>query len=126
MITQNFITEFELSLLRSYASAARQQQHQTAEPNFAGAVKLQDSFIKEFMNAFNQRRRILEQEIIVGRNRDPAKIVDQIQRLVDAKLRTVLYQKGGKMDEQSFRKALRELKMEVRSVFYREVPLGSS
>lgn len=126
MITQNFMMELELSLLRSFASASRQQGQQTAEPNFTGAIKLQDYFMKEFMAAFDQKRKILEQEITAGRNRDPTKIVDQIQRLVDAKLRTTLYQKGGKIDEQSFRKAVRELKMEVRTVFYKEVPLGRS
>ena len=124
MITQDFMMEFELSLLRSFAAASRQQGQQTVEPNFTGAIKLQDSFVKEFMAAFEQKRKVLEQEILVGRNRDPAKMVDQIQRVVDAKLRTILYQKGGRIDEQSFRKAVRELKMEVRSVFYKEIPSG--
>ncbi|MDP3733852.1 MAG: hypothetical protein Q8R37_01360 [Nanoarchaeota archaeon] len=123
MITQIFLRELEMSLLRSYGFAVRNTAAVKTDTSVLGNVTAQDLFVKQFMAAFDEKRASLEREIVVGGNRDAAKLFDQVQRMVDAKVRVLLFHKQGKIDEKSFQSAIRELKTEVRSVFYNKVSL---
>ena len=118
MITQIFIREFEMSLLRSYGLAARKVSQLKADTSVVGNVTAQDVFIKQFLESFGQKRVLLEREIAIGGHRETAKLFDKIQRMAEAKVQVLLFHKNGKIDEPSFQKIVRELKTEIRSVFY--------
>lgn len=113
-----------MSLLRAYGATVRQAAAVKTDTSVLGNVTAQDLFVKKFMATFDEKRAALEREIVVGGNRDAAKLFDQVQRMVEAKVRVLLFHKNGKVDEKSFHNAIRELKTEVRSVFYNKVSLS--
>src|SRR3989344_5946228 len=116
MITQIFIREFEMSLLRSYGLAVRKVSQLKADTSVVGNVTAQDVFIKQFLESFGQKRVLLEREMAIGGHRETAKLFDKIQRMAEAKVQVLLFHKNGKIDEPSFQKVVRELKTEIRSV----------
>ena len=117
MITQGFLTEFELSLLKAYNRANSQSIIISGnESNFVGASRFQNEFIKSFMDAFQQQRHILERELRKGGN-NPDKIMEKINNEVEAKLRKVLLH-NSRLDQQTFQNIAREMKKDIRNVFY--------
>jgi len=117
MITQGFLTEFELSLLKAYNRANSQSIIISGnESNFVGASRFQNEFIKSFMDAFQQQRHILERELRKGGN-NPDKIMEKINNEVEAKLRKVLFH-NSRLDQQTFQNIAREMKKDIRNVFY--------
>ncbi|HIG92931.1 MAG: hypothetical protein QT02_C0001G0096 [archaeon GW2011_AR9] len=118
MITQDFLTEFESCLLRSYGRACKKSDPTKTPTNFVTTVSSQHEFITAFMDTFTERRSILEGEIQKGGHRNPALLVEKIQRTVEAKIRTALIQKGNVIDTMVFQKMVRDLKWEIRTIFY--------
>lgn len=116
MITQDFLTEFELSLIRSYARAARLSSGGSS--GIVETARKTEGFTTAFMDTFQQRHSILERHIALGGHRDPSAIVGKVQRLVEHKLKNYLFQKGNKLDRGAFDMMARELKVEVRTLFY--------
>ena len=113
MITQSFLTEFELSLLKSYNRASKKNIIIGGnESNFIGASKYQN----EFMDAFKEQHAILERELRRGGN-NPEKLMDKIGREVESKIRMSLFQKS-RLDQNAFETIARDLKKDIRSVFY--------
>lgn len=132
MITQKMLYEIELAMLRAYARASRKiAKAKTAkkEPNVFGqneqkAVSLaacRDLFVKEFVTSVKEKRSVFEQEIAEGGYRDPAKLADVVYNLIESRLNSELTQKFMKqksLDENSFRKMVSDLKIDLREVFY--------
>src|SRR3989338_4724332 len=117
MITQDFLTELELSLIRSYARASRISS--TAPMgSTVESMRASNDFTNAFMETFAQRRPILERQIAVGGHHNPPLISDQVNRMVEKKLKSALFQKGNKLDRGTFDKMTRELKTEIRTLFY--------
>ncbi|MBI2662370.1 hypothetical protein HYX11_02840 [Candidatus Woesearchaeota archaeon] len=117
MITQGFLTEFELSLLKAYNRANSQSIIISGnESNFVGASRFQNEFLKSFMVAFQQQRHILERELRKGGN-NPDKMMEKINSEVEAKLRKVLFH-NSRLDQQTFQNIAREMKKDIRNVFY--------
>ena len=118
MITQDFLTEFESCLLRSYGRAVKKSDPTRIPTTFVTTVSSQHDFMTAFMNTFEERRSVLEAEIGRGGHRNPALLVEKVQKIVDAKLRNALLRKGTALDQPAFQKIIRDLKWEVRSIFY--------
>lgn len=117
MITQGFLTEFELSLLKAYNRANSQSIIISGnESNFVGASRYQNEFIQNFMNVFHQQRSILDRELRKGGN-NPDKMMEKINREVESKLRNVLFHTA-RLDQQTFQNLARDMKKEIRNVFY--------
>jgi len=117
MITQGFLTEFELSLLKAYNRASSQSIIISGnESNFVGASRFQTEFIQGFMKAFQQQRAILDRELRKGGN-NPDKMMEKINREVEAKLRTAMFH-NSRLDSQTFQNIARDLKKDIRNVFY--------
>ncbi len=117
MITQSFLTEFELSLLKSFNRASRKNIVITGnESNFIGVSKYQNEFLTSFMDAFKEQHGILGRELRKGGN-DPAKLMDKISREVESKVRMSLFQKS-RLDANLFQGIARDLKKDIRNVFY--------
>jgi len=117
MITQGFLTEFELSLLKAYNRANSQSIIISGnESNFVGASRFQNEFIQNFMNVFQQQRSILDRELRKGGN-NPDKMMEKINNEVEAKLRKVLFHTT-RLDQQTFQNIAREMKKNIRNVFY--------
>ncbi len=117
MITQAFLTEFELCLLKSYNRASKKNIIIGGnESNFIGASKYQNEFLGAFMEAFKEQHSILERELRRGGN-NPDKLMDKIAKEVESKVRMTLYQKS-RLDSLAFQNIARDLKKDIRSVFY--------
>jgi len=122
MISQDFLTELEISLLRSYAKASSHiLPRNQREPNFLGSAQYKEDFVNKFMAILDGRRLVLNEMIQYGGHKNSAELLDKVYKTVEDAIRAelvrnLLNQKT--MDELSFRKVLRELKNTVRSVFY--------
>ena len=118
MITQNFLLEYEMSLLKSYNRASRSMVNETSkEANYLSQSKKREHFVKEFMTAFKEHEPVLSKEILKGGHPDSSKLLQKIGQDVESKLRAVFYGKE-KLERPAFQKVLRDLKADVRSVFY--------
>jgi len=117
MITQSFLTEFEVALFKAYNRSSRNSTPITGnESNFAGASKYQNEFITQFMKTFQEQHAVLERELRRGSN-DPTQLMNKINSEVEAKLRNALFHKP-KMDQTVFDGIAKELRRDIRSVFY--------
>lgn len=115
MITQSFLTEFEIGLLKAFAKASRTK---TATPheNFATIIKSQEAFMSEFTRIFGLHLPILEKEIVLA-GHNPVTLLPKVQRQIDSSIRTA-YMKHNALSEAAFKSVLRDLKTSVRSSFY--------
>lgn len=117
MIPLSFLTEFEISLLKAYNRASHKSTPITGkESDFVGAAHYQDEFVQAFMGAFQEQHALLERELRKGGN-EPTKLMNSISRDVELKLRTLLYQRR-RLDLTIFQSFAKDMKKEVRSVFY--------
>ncbi len=115
MITQNFLMEFELCLLRAYNHAARKVEGKKGS-DVSSRAHLREDFVKEFMNTFGEQHSVLGWEIEKG-GHDSAKLLQKISKEVEGKVRTFLLQKEP-TDKKTFERLVRDLKNDIRSVFY--------
>ncbi|MEK6969481.1 MAG: hypothetical protein AABW48_03565 [Nanoarchaeota archaeon] len=117
MIPVSFLTEFEISLLKAYNRASHKSTPiYGKEADFVGAAQYQNEFIQAFMSAFQEQHALLERELRKGGN-DPVKTLSSISRDVESKLRTLLFQRR-RLDTAVFQSFAKDMKKEVRSVFY--------
>lgn len=123
MITQNFVKELEMALYRSYgranSSVRSRSQH---EPNFLGDTTYKEQVVKIFAEVLQERRPVLESEISKGGHQNTAEMFSKVSALVENKVRATmtrssLSNKG--FDQAAFEKMARDLKTEVRDVFYK-------
>lgn len=122
MITQGMLAEIEASMLRSFTRTANKiTPLSQRENNFLGTAKYKEEFVKEFITNVQERRPTLHQEIIKGGYKDYPRLADKVYRLIEEKIRreltTSLMSRKG-LDEAAFNKLIRELKLDVRNVFY--------
>lgn len=119
MITQDFLLQFEMALLRAYAKASRQGLPTDGNnTNFINAANSRNSFTQTFMNTFEERNIILEREIRAGGHHDPENLVLSLNRMIENKLNSALFHKNNQLTSEQFQQALRELKRDVRNIFY--------
>lgn len=119
MITLNFTTELEILLIKAYAQTNRKVSLQSGvSTNFLGAAQQRSAFIQAFMNTFQENSQILDQEIRKGGHANSQELLKKVAALVEGKLNSALFHKDNRIDEASFRQIVRDLKKEVRSVFY--------
>lgn len=116
MITQGFLTEYELLLIRSFRRATKAQTH-SGGPNFYYAVQGRDQFMREFMEAFRESGTMLTNEIARGGYRDAAGMFERVSRDVEAKLQSHFLRQD-KMEQLQFERLARQWKLDVRNLFY--------
>src|SRR3989338_8925769 len=116
MITQGFITEYELLLIRSFRKATKAQPS-SGGPNFFYAVQGRDQFMREFMAAFRENGGLLTSEITRGGYRAPAEFFERVARDVEAKLQYHFIRQD-KMEQLQFERLVRQWKLDVRNLFY--------
>lgn len=116
------ITELEASMLRSFARAnAKVSPMSQREKNFLTGAKYKEEFMVEFMTNMESRKPTFEQEVAKGGYKDTSRLATSVYRLVEDKIRRELTQKllGNKgLDEVAVSKVIREIKVEMRNVFY--------
>ncbi|MBI2666393.1 hypothetical protein HYX13_02160 [Candidatus Woesearchaeota archaeon] len=119
MITQQFLDRFEASLLKAYNRYHRQgaMELKQSVPEFMKTANAREDFLQRFMTTFAEQNQVLSEEVARGGHHDPAKIVDQIHLLVRNKMAAVDFGKAVP-EEKAFRKAILELKTEIRRTFY--------
>ena len=118
MITQDFLLEYEMTLLKAYNRASHSMTNETSkDANYLSQSKKREHFVKEFMLAFREQEVMLSKEILKGGHPDAAKLLQKIGQDVESKLRSAFYGKEN-LDRPAFQKVLRDLKTDVRSVFY--------
>jgi hypothetical protein len=115
MITQGFLMEFELGLLRAYNRAARKVEGKKSS-DVSSRAQVREDFIREFMGTFSQEHSVLGWEIEKG-GHDSSKLLQKISKEVEGKVRTFLLQKEPK-DRATFERMVRDLKNDIRNVFY--------
>ncbi len=119
MITQNFIIEYELSLLKAYNRASKSKPLTGGlGGNFVESAKSRDEFVREFGTAFRTNSAVLLREIEKGGYTKPQEYLEKVARDVETKLQQHLYRKENKLDIVGFERLARTWKTEVRTVFY--------
>ncbi len=119
MITLNFTTEFEILLIKAYAQANRRVSIQSGvSTNFLGAAQQRSGFVKEYMKIFGENCQLLDSEVRKGGHANSSEIMGKVSTLVESKLNSALFHKDNRLDEASFRQVVRDLKKDVRTVFY--------
>lgn len=115
MITQGFLMEFELCLLRAYNRAARKVEGKKGS-DVSSRAYVRTDFMKEFLDTFSQQQSVLGWEIQKG-GHDSGKMLPKISKEVEGKVQTFLLQKEPK-DRAAFERMVRALKNDIRNVFY--------
>ncbi|MBS3166286.1 hypothetical protein J4444_04140 [Candidatus Woesearchaeota archaeon] len=115
VVTQDFLTEFELSLIRCYNKAAKKGTP-TLGANVVSAATTRNDFSKEFMATFNAQREVLEREIRKGGHGDYDKVFNNIVREVEGKVQSATLR--NQIERVAFEKVIRDLKVNIRSAFY--------
>ena len=114
MITQDFLTEFEVSLLKSYNEAVKGNSTEHSS-DVLSTVRRREQFVKSFMEAFREQDDVLGTQIQRGGH--AASVLQKVQQEVENKVRTALFHQDS-LDKTSFQRLVRELKNGIRSVFY--------
>ncbi|MDP3698384.1 MAG: hypothetical protein Q8R47_02245 [Nanoarchaeota archaeon] len=123
MITQDFVKELEMALYRSYGRAnTKIKSRSEHQPNFVGDTTYKEEVVKVFTEVLLGRRPVLESEILKGGHQNTAEMFSKVSAMVENKIRATmtrssLSNKG--FDQSSFEKMVRDLKVEVRDVFYK-------
>ncbi|MEW5897481.1 MAG: hypothetical protein AB1668_07340 [Nanoarchaeota archaeon] len=138
MITQKMLYEIELAMLRAYARAshkiakvktARKETNATCSgsnatcsgSNSVNLAASKDNFMREFSACLKKKRNLFEKEIAEGGYREPARLADMVYNLIESRLSSELTQKfmaQKGLDENSFKKVVSDLKLDLREVFY--------
>ena len=112
-----------MALYRSFGRTntkikSRSEHH----PNFVGDTTYKEEVVKVFTTVLQERRPVLESEIFKGGHQNTAEMFSKVSAMVENKVRATmtrssLASKG--FDQASFEKMVRDLKVEVRDVFYK-------
>ncbi len=117
MITQNFLLEYELKLIKAFNRANRNKPLSNSAGGYLEASKARDQFVSEFGVAFREGSANLIQEIAKGGYKPP-EMFEKIARDAETKLSNYLYQKDNRLDIVGFERLARDWKGDVREVFY--------
>ncbi len=121
MITQEFLDQLEAGMLKSYNRLVRKglPSHDAGVPNFLKETTYRNDFVSAFMATFKEHEPRLQFEIERGGHANYEKLLQNINQMVENKLSSALYhKKADEADEYVIKKIIRELKVEVRSIFY--------
>lgn len=123
MITQDFVKELEMALYRSFGRAnSKIKSRSEHQPNFVGDTTYKEEVVKVFTSVLQERKHILENEILKGGHQNTGEMFSKVTAMVENKVRATmtrssLSNKG--FDQATFEKMVRDLKVEVRDVFYK-------
>jgi len=110
-------------LYRSYGRAnSKIKSRSEHQPNFVGDTTYKEEVVKIFSSVMQERKPVLESEILKGGHKNTAEMFSKVTSLVENKVRSTmtrssLASKG--FDQASFEKMVRDLKVEVRDIFYK-------
>ncbi len=117
MITQDFLLEYEIKLIKAFNRANRNKPLSNNPGGYLEAAKTREAFVAEFGVAFRESSEHLVREIAKG-GYNPVEKFERVARDVEAKLSKHLYAKDNKLDIVGFERLARDWKGEVREVFY--------
>lgn len=123
MITQDFVKELEMALYRSYGRAnSKIKSRSEHQPNFVGDTTYKEEVVRVFTEVLQERKPVLESEILKGGHKNTDEMFSKVSSMVENKVRmtmtrSTLSNKG--FDQAAFEKMVRDLKVEVRDVFYK-------
>lgn len=120
MISQEFLQQLELALLRGYGRASNHTARGQHEPNFLGSAKYKEEFVQQFMSLLEERKALLAKSIMVA-GHNPVTIINKLYPIIENKVREELTRNTlnyKTMDEKSFRKVIQDVKKEIPDLFY--------
>lgn len=112
-----------MALYRSYGRAnTKIKSRSEHQPNFVGDTTHKEEVVKVFTAVLQERRLVLENEILKGGHKNTAEMFSKVTAMVENKVRMTmtkssLSNKG--FDQKAFEGMVRDLKTEVRDVFYK-------
>ena len=123
MITQDFVKELEMALYRSYGRAnTKLKSRSDHQPNFVGDTTYKEEIVKVFIDVLQERKQVLEREILKGGHKNTAEMFSKVTSMVENKVRTTMTTSSlsnKSFDQAAFEKMARDLKTEVRDIFYK-------
>jgi hypothetical protein len=121
MISQEFLKELELAMLRGYGKATNQTMPRgQREANFLGSAQYKEEFVKHLMSVLEERKAVLAQSIMTG-GHNPVKIIGKLYPIIENKVREELTRNSlnyKTMNEKSFGKVIQDVKKEIPDLFY--------
>lgn len=122
MISQSFLDQLEVGLKKSYNRTLRSIQlnsEDNARETFTSLREARERnvFQTKFMETFREHNPILEQEIRKGGHRNTGQILTLLNRQVETQLSLLLF-RSSFIDEKTFTSWVRQMKLDVRSLFY--------
>ena len=117
MITQDFLLEYEIKLIKAFNRANRNKPLGSSSGGYLEAAKTRESFVADFGVAFREGSEHLVREIAKG-GYNPTDKFERVARDAEAKLSQYLYSKDNRLDIVSFERLARDWKTQVRDVFY--------
>ncbi len=117
MITQDFLLEYEIKLIKAFNRANRNRPLSNSSGGYLEAAKARDEFTREFGIAMRENADLLIKEIARGGYKPP-EMFEKIVRDAETKLSNYLYQKDNRLDIVGFERLARDWKADVREVFY--------
>lgn len=112
-----------MALYRSFGRANGKVTSRSKHlPNFVGDTTYKEEVVKIFSEVLQERRSVLESEILKGGHKNTTEMFSKVSAMVENKVRATmtkssLSNKG--FDQAAFEKMVRDLKTEVRNVFYK-------
>ena len=121
MISQEFLQELELAMLRGYGRA----NNKTTPPgqrdaNFLGSAQHKEEFVKQLMSVLDERKAVLAKSIMMA-GHNPVTIIGKLYPITENKVREELTRNSlnyKTMDEKSFGKVILDVKKEIPDLFY--------
>ncbi len=112
-----------MALYRSYGRASTKvKARNERDPNFLGAATYKEDMVKIFIDVLHERRSVLESEIVKGGHQNSAEMFHKVSKMVEDKVRSNLTQgmlNNKDFNSSSFEKLVRDLKVDVRNIFYK-------
>ena len=112
-----------MALYRSYGRAnSKIKARSEHQPNFVGDTTHKEEVVKVFTDVLLERRSLLEGEILKGGHQNAAEMFSKVSSMVENKIRTTMTTvslSNKEFNQAAFEKAVKDLKIEVRDVFYK-------
>ena len=123
MISQEFLNEVELAMLRGYGRANNQTTPRgQREANFLGSAQYKEEFVKQLMSVLEERKAVLAKSIMTA-GHNPVKVIGKLYPIIENKVREELTRNSlnyKTMNEKAFGKVIQDVKKEIPDLFYED------
>ena len=123
MISQEFLNEVELAMLRGFGRANNQTTPRgQREANFLGSAQYKEEFVKQLMSVLEERKTVLAKSIMTA-GHNPVKVIGKLYPIIENKVREELTRNSlnyKTMNEKAFGKVIQDVKKEIPDLFYED------